>query len=592
MLNSGVHVTAPVHAITLLLQITLLKATPPLERPDKLIRVHVAARQPLISKTANSLVPLISGIWVRNGFLRYGQIPLVLAACISSTLAYVDVVEDIWMSFPAIGFLPIIFFMVSSLGKSTLHPLLRGFQCNYVFYNTILMYGCLVCIWRNYPAKIFCLTVSLPLYAVAGLGDAYPEKGRVLMCRIFFFFNALQLTVINLVLVLSLTAVDDVIFTMLHWSVSIATVSIGSTATLLGFAVTNLASSLLHPEALAVLRCSIYPCKLYPGTLLLLEEAHNLLDDSGIDEKMKSRTQYKYLESVTSPARRATSENDLQKAGETDLDVGQGLNLEEVLSRLKEMGQDLSALKEHYKVLTTFADHSGTADGVEIFFGFRKEELVEDLNFLARKILEILPSFRQQSSRSTAVIRVHFPWMAPRRMLTADTVWPTLSGAYLKVKFLRYGALIALWFFSAVSAFLVWSGLFEQWWLGVAVVGSLPEIMLLCSGFNRKMLTVLTTSFQTLFVWFHTCLLFFSFGVLWRGESLKLACLCLMLPSFLSSACMDALQKLVVFLPRAFSSHSFWASFLPCGLGWSSDFSMSMILRWILVGHFQSSLVQ
>ena len=28
MLNSGVHVTAPVHAITLLLQITLLKATP------------------------------------------------------------------------------------------------------------------------------------------------------------------------------------------------------------------------------------------------------------------------------------------------------------------------------------------------------------------------------------------------------------------------------------------------------------------------------------------------------------------------------------------------------------------------------------
>ena len=420
------------------------------------------------------------------------------------------------------------------------------------------MYGCLVCIWRNYPAKIFCLTVSLPLYAVAGLGDAYPEKGRVLMCRIFFFFNALQLTVINLVLVLSLTAVDDVIFTMLHWSVSIATVSIGSTATLLGFAVTNLASSLLHPEALAVLRCSIYPCKLYPGTLLLLEEAHNLLDDSGIDEKMKSRTQYKYLESVTSPARRATSENDLQKAGETDLNVGQGLNLEEVLSRLKEMGQDLSALKEHYKVLTTFADHSGTADGVEIFFGFRKEELVEDLNFLARKILEILPSFRQQSSRSTAVIRVHFPWMAPRRMLTADTVWPTLSGAYLKVKFLRYGALIALWFFSAVSAFLVWSGLFEQWWLGVAVVGSLPEIMFLCSGFNRKMLTVLTTSFQTLFVWFHTCLLFFSFGVLWRGESLKLACLCLMLPSFLSSACMDALPE----VGRVLASRVFFTFFL------------------------------
>ena len=80
---------------------------------------------------------------------------------------------------------PSIVCIVASLSAKSVRRLLKEFETLYVLAVVLGMVCMQLALFRDHPAKLGCVVLSLPSWLMSGFMDAYIEGGRVLTSRVF-----------------------------------------------------------------------------------------------------------------------------------------------------------------------------------------------------------------------------------------------------------------------------------------------------------------------------------------------------------------------------------------------------------------------
>jgi hypothetical protein len=137
----------------------------------------------------------------------------------------------------------------------------------------------------------------------------------------------------------------------------------------------------------------------------------------------------------------------------------------------------------------------------------------------------------------------HVSSARPHEIRKEETLVPRFSAFLSKHRRLRFRlrALANLaWVFGATLGFAVYYDARSDVWMGVLTGAALPSILLNVLAFNRTVLKVIATTFQSALVLGHMTLAVGSFCALGHNQPVKLAALGLLLPSLLCAAFMDA----------------------------------------------------
>ena len=156
--------------------------------PADLCRCLVSSRQPAAVRTANSLIPAVSRVYLKFPLLRAASNVLWTFSGVAVFLVVYDVRPDYQWCFTAFATLslPGVCLISSCLNRKILSKLFTKFRASssppfqpfYVLFWILVMYCCLVALWRSHPAKSVAFGFVLPQCVLASFLDAYPEAGR------------------------------------------------------------------------------------------------------------------------------------------------------------------------------------------------------------------------------------------------------------------------------------------------------------------------------------------------------------------------------------------------------------------------------
>ena len=151
---------------------------------------------------------------------------LWLAGFITIQVSIFDASKSWWVGVIAAGMVPESIFIVASLHSKTFWKLLRNFQTIFVSFYGIATTLALCILWRRHPLKIASALLLLPSWLAAGFLDAFPDKGRLVFSRVFFFLYLsgllLYFLAINFV---SGADLDDLMFTIQGWHFTLTSVA-------------------------------------------------------------------------------------------------------------------------------------------------------------------------------------------------------------------------------------------------------------------------------------------------------------------------------------------------------------------------------
>jgi hypothetical protein len=135
------------------------------------------------------------------------------------------------------------------------------------------------------------------------------------------------------------------------------------------------------------------------------------------------------------------------------------------------------------------------------------------------------------------------PSMRPVVVITADSLWPKLSGIWIRSAGLKqFGSF--LWMLG-LAAFLQWFGVVSEWWIALFPALSCPGVLSFVVCFNKKVLIRILHNFQTVLLCLYTLALFGCFGVLWRNQPIKLAAFVFYMLTFLAATFIDAYPEVL-----------------------------------------------
>ena len=202
---------------------------------------------------------------------------LFVAVCI-----WLDVSDSWWTFRLSVLFLAVNAIAIAScLNRDASRKLAASFQTFVVSYNTAFWFATFSILWRNHPIKIATTAAVIPSFTLAGFLDAYPEHGRVVLCRVYFTLCLISIGIFQLIFLFHISALDDVTITVLDkWSFNLSSVTIGSISNLFLFMVKNLASNVMCPGALAVICSNVSSVKLDPNVVRALQTGHRLVFDT------------------------------------------------------------------------------------------------------------------------------------------------------------------------------------------------------------------------------------------------------------------------------------------------------------------------
>jgi hypothetical protein len=137
----------------------------------------------------------------------------------------------------------------------------------------------------------------------------------------------------------------------------------------------------------------------------------------------------------------------------------------------------------------------------------------------------------------------HVSSARPHEIRKEETLAPLVSAFLIKHRRLRFWLKVLAnsgWVLGATVTFALYYDARSDVWMGVFVGATMPSTLLVALAFNRSLLTGITTTFQTAFVFGNTTIMIGSACAFCRNQPAKLASAVLLLPSLLSAALIDA----------------------------------------------------
>ena len=172
---------------------------------------------------------------------------------------------------------PSIVCIVASLNAKTVRRLLKEFETLYVLAVVLGMVCMQLALFRNHPAKLGCVVLSLPSWLMSGFMDAYIEDGRVLTSRAFFCLNLVGLLLYLALFVLKLGVFAELSVHVLSFVFDTSSLVCSSIVTLVVFGAKNIVMSLARRGSLVTLVSDVCCIVLDADAFALLEVGYSLL---------------------------------------------------------------------------------------------------------------------------------------------------------------------------------------------------------------------------------------------------------------------------------------------------------------------------
>jgi hypothetical protein len=255
--------------------------------PSQLLYVHAASFRPCkvrMSKgsVAESSVPAISRAFFRSRPLQVALPMLWVIGIVCGFLVLLDrfehgSVQEGIACFTVTLTFPSIVCIGASFNARTVRRLLHEFETLYVLMFVLGMVSMQLLLFREHPAKLGCIVLTLPSLLLSGFMDAYVEGGRVLTSRVFFCLNLAGLLIYVALFVLKLGGFADYTFRVLAFAIGASSVMCNAISTLVAFGAKNIAMSFARPGSLVTLVSDICCILLDADALALLKAAYSLL---------------------------------------------------------------------------------------------------------------------------------------------------------------------------------------------------------------------------------------------------------------------------------------------------------------------------
>jgi hypothetical protein len=252
---------------------------------SQLFYAHVASFRPWKVNqdwVAGSLVPAICHRYLRRGTLRFGfgGLWVIGISCGFSVLfdrfEPGSVQEGIACLAVTLTF-PSIVCIAASLSAKTVRRLLKEFETLYVLAFVLGMVCMQLALFRDHPAKLGCVVLSLASLLMSCFMDAYIEGGRVLNSRVFFCLDLACLLLYMALFVLKLGVFAECSIHVLSFVFDASSLVCSSIVTLVVFGTKNVVMSLARRGSLVTLVSSVCCILLDADAFALLKVGYSLL---------------------------------------------------------------------------------------------------------------------------------------------------------------------------------------------------------------------------------------------------------------------------------------------------------------------------
>jgi hypothetical protein len=533
--------------------------------PSMYVRFHVSVMRPIQVRTAQSVQPALSGLYMR-------VLPLQLACAVGSALGLVAAlvlffgVPLWWLAVFATVSWPSVIFLTACLNRTLLWNLVTSFQPLFVSCLNLVVMGTLCALWRHQPAKLAALSAFLPSMVLAGFTDALPEAFRVRVSRVFFTLNVVGLLALLAGIAFNRLELEDFEVNLLSIRVvKISSVVASSLTSLLPFALRNLGMIIWRPGVLPIIQSSVASVKLSSSALLVAKAMHTF---SVLQVAHTNETMAKAMRSMSMKSSRHFSMLVRDAQHEEDEDQESGQVLTGRAARFAAFDIPVPAISEVplqtlvetlVKILRAMdAEFSSVSSallsipGIECL-GFR--HVVEQMRRCGDSSAKLAALGMDIVTLTTFAVgpadlcRCLVSSRRPVEVWTKDSLIPVVSRVFVKSKLLQV-PMNVMWGLGAIPLYLVIYDVRPdyQWWLAMLPLCTLPGVVCFVSCLNRKIVTRLATTFQAtssppfqpVYILFWILVMYSCLAALWRNHPAKTVALAFVLPQCVLASFVDA----------------------------------------------------